>query len=309
MFAHTSSAKSQMSADLQEEKGFDLMVCVKVVLWVVGCGWWRWRLWAVAVAMAGESAVSRVKKSTSSKCQTESKSKVDSPSVIDTEDTSPYIHQQKNTYIQFSTMTDVIKPGIPLGDIQHKALEHDIRVAQTQKEIKHARRNSDIIDTYRAELLEKVHAHIDELEHLNQSRKRTSIFKDEMMVKVNEHLAEIEKEQHKKDEVALLKEELLTKVHAHTDELEKMDAKRADLSHYKAELLQKVEAHTKEMEHAHAKEAQVQKFSDEMKLKVREHEAHYADRLKMMDNLRDDITHSARSFYGGAYCVDESESF
>ena len=62
----------------------------------------------------------------------------------------------------------------------------------------------------------------------------------------------------------------------------------------------------KEIQYAHEKEAQVHKFCEEMKVKVREHEAHFADRLKMMEALRDDITESARNFYGGAYCVDES---
>jgi predicted Holliday junction resolvase-like endonuclease len=85
-----------------------------------------------------------------------------------------------------------------------------------------------------------------------------------------------------------------------------MDAKKADLSKYKAELLAKVDAHAKEIEHAHEKEAQVHKFSEEMKMKVREHESHFAARMKMMESLKDDITKSARSFYGGAYCVDES---
>ena len=127
-----------------------------------------------------------------------------------------------------------------------------------------------------------------------------------MLKKVHEHLAEIEKEQHKKEEVARLKEELLAKVHTHAEELEKMDAKRADLNKYKAELLAKVEEHAKEIEHAHEKEAQVRKFSEEMKVKALEHEAHYADRVKMMESLKDDITKSARNFYGGAYCVDES---
>ena len=219
-------------------------------------------------------------------------------------------HQyQKSIHSQcIWTMTDtsVIRSGIPLGEIQHAALEHDIRTVQTHKEIEQAHEKSHILDTYRAELLQKVNVHVNELQHLNESRKRTSIFKDEMLKKVHEHLAEIEKEQHKKEEVARLKEELLAKVHTHAEELEKMDAKRADLNKYKAELLAKVEEHAKEIEHAHEKEAQVRKFSEEMKVKALEHEAHYADRVKMMESLKDDITKSARNFYGGAYCVDES---
>lgn len=202
--------------------------------------------------------------------------------------------------------TTVIRSGIPLGDIQHAALEHDIRTVQTHKEIEQAREKSHILDTYRAELLKKVNAHIDELQHLHESRRRTSMFKDEMMEKVHDHLAEIAKEQHKKEEVARIKEELMAKVHAHAEELEKMDAKKGDLSKYKAELLARVEEHAKEVEHAHEKEAQVHKFSEEMKTKVREHEAHYKERIEKMEALKADITNSARNFYGGAFCVDEN---
>ena len=85
-----------------------------------------------------------------------------------------------------------------------------------------------------------------------------------------------------------------------------IDAKKSDLSQYKAELLAKVDERLQEIEHAHEKEAQVQKFSDEMKIKVREHEAHLADRAKMMESVKDDIIKSAKNFYGGAYCVDEN---
>lgn len=214
--------------------------------------------------------------------------------------TSPPIH--------FWMMTDstVIRSVIPLGEIQHAALEHDIRQAQTHKELIRSNQKSDILDTYRAELLEKVNAHICELQHLNESSKRTSIFKGEMMEKVNEHLAEVEKEQHKKEEVARLREELIAKVHAHAEELDRIDAKKSNLSLYKAELLAKVDERAQEIEHAHQKEAQVQKFSDEMKIKVHEHEAHLADRANMMESLKEDIIKSARNFYGGAYCVDES---
>ncbi|KAL3782120.1 hypothetical protein HJC23_005382 [Cyclotella cryptica] len=200
----------------------------------------------------------------------------------------------------------VIRSAIPLGEIQHAALEHDIRQAQTQKELIRSSQKSHLLDTYRAELLEKVNAHISELQHLNDSRKRTSIFKGEMMEKVDEHLAEIEKEQHKKEEVARLKEELMAKVHAHAEELDRIDAKKSNLTQYKAELLSKVDERVQEIEHAHEKEAQVRLFSEEMKVKVREHEAHLMDRAKMMESLKDDIMNSARNFYGGAYCVDES---
>jgi chromosome segregation ATPase len=204
-------------------------------------------------------------------------------------------------------MTDTVtRSSIPLGEIQHAALEHEVRTAASQKELVSSRRKSDILDTYRAELLQKVNAHITELEHLDESRKRTSVFKNEMMQKVQEHLEEIEKEQHKKEEVARIKEELMAKVHEHAEELERMDAKKTDLSHYKSELLARVDERAKEIEHAHEKEAQVHKFSEEMKIKVREHEAHLADRAKMMETVKNDVMKAARTFYGGAYCTDES---
>lgn len=104
-------------------------------------------------------------------------------------------------------MTDVhvTRAGIPLGHIQHAALEHDIRTVQTHKELNRSHEKSHILDTYRAELLQKVNAHLEELHHLEESRERTARFKEEMMIKVNEHLAEVEKEQSKMEEVARLK--------------------------------------------------------------------------------------------------------
>jgi hypothetical protein len=197
-----------------------------------------------------------------------------------------------------TTMSDV--RIIPQQEIQHAALEHEIRTLQTRTELERSHKKSASLDTYRAELLEKVHQHLDELHHLEESRERTGQFKEEMLAKVNEHLAELEMENAKKEEVAKIKEELLDKVHRHAEELERVYAKRADLETYKSELLAKAEEHMRDVELAHEKEAQVRRFSMEMKQKYVEkymqHEAHLAERANVEESLKKEIVNEAKSY-------------
>jgi chromosome segregation ATPase len=188
---------------------------------------------------------------------------------------------------------------VPQREIQRAALEHDIRTAQTQNELLQSHKKSASLDTYRAELLNKVHDHLEELEHLEESKVRTAHFKAELLAKVHEHMDELERGNAKKEEVARIKAELMEKVHRHAEELEQMDAKRADLATYKSELLAKAEEHVRDVKLAHEKEAQVRRFSLEMKEKVKEHEAHLVERENATHSLMTDIIQKARSYYGG----------
>ena len=188
---------------------------------------------------------------------------------------------------------------VPQREIQHAALEHDIRTAQTQNELLQSHKKSASLDTYRAELLNKVHDHLEELEHLEESKVRTAQFKAELLAKVHEHMDELERGNAKKEEVARIKAELMEKVHRHAEELDQMDAKRADLATYKSELLAKAEEHVRYVKLAHEKEAQVRRFSLEMKEKVKDHEAHLVERENATHSLMTDIIQKARSYYGG----------
>lgn len=204
-------------------------------------------------------------------------------------------------------MTDVHSMSIPSqGEIQHAALEHDIRTAQTHTEMNAAhKRSASQLETYRDELMSKVHAHLAELHQLDETKERTSVFKAEMLAKVDEHMAELGKEEAKKEEVAKIKSELLAKVHRHAEELEQLDAKKADLATYKTELLSRAEEHVKEVEMAHEKEVQVRRFSMEMLEKLKEHEAHIAERAKVAEKLKTEIVKEARSYStnGGGFEV------
>ncbi len=194
------------------------------------------------------------------------------------------------------TMSDV-RLIIPQQEIQHAALEHDIRTVQTRMELERSHKKSASLDTYRTELLSKVHEHLDELRHLEESKERTSQFKEEMLAKVNEHMAELEMEHAKMEEVAKIKEELMDKVHRHAEELERVDAKKADLETYKSELLAKAEEHMRDVELAHEKEAQVRRFSLELKEKYMQHEAHLVERAKVAESLKKEIVNEARSYF------------
>jgi len=200
--------------------------------------------------------------------------------------------------LKFDSMSEpVIKlHNIPPGDIQHGALEHDIRTIQTRQELDRSVEKSKQLDTYRKELLEKVNKHLDELHQLDERKERTSVFKNEMLCKVNEHIADIEKEHAKKEEVAKFKAELIAKVHEHAEELDKMDATKVNLTLYKTELMAKVEEHTKEWEHAQEKAEQVRRLSAEMIEKVNEFQAHLAERARLTETLKKSIMKEAKSF-------------
>ncbi len=184
---------------------------------------------------------------------------------------------------------------MPQQEIQHAALEHDIRTVQTRMELERSHKKSASMDTYRAELLSKVHTHLDELRHLEDSKERTSQFKEEMLAKVNEHMAELEMENAKKVEVARIKGELMDKVHRHAEEIERADAKKEDLETYKLELLAKAEEHMQDVELAHEKEAQVRRFSLELKEKYMQREVHLAERSNGAESLKKKIVNEARS--------------
>lgn len=190
-------------------------------------------------------------------------------------------------------------PSIPQQEIQHAALEHDIRTVQTRTETNLSRRKSLVLDTYRTELFAKVDDHLAELHHLEESRERTAQFKEEMLAKVNEHLAELERESAKVAEVSRIKGELLYGVHRHAKELERMDDAyyigwgEESIGTYKDELLERAEAHVTEMELAHEKGVQVRRFSLEMREKIKEHEAHLAERAEVAAKLKREIIKEA----------------
>ncbi|KAL3768560.1 hypothetical protein ACHAW5_004971 [Stephanodiscus triporus] len=184
-------------------------------------------------------------------------------------------------------------------EIQNAALEHDIRTAQTRIALNQSHKKSSSLDTYRAELLSKVHEHLDEVEHLEASKVRTANIKAELLAKVHEHMDELEMEHAKKEEVARIKAELMEKVHRHAEELEQMDAKRANLATYKSELLAKAEEHIRDVEQAREKKAQVRRLSLEMKEKVKQHEAHLVAREKATESLMTEIVKAAESFHNG----------
>ena len=102
--------------------------------------------------------------------------------------------------------------GIPVRDIQHAALEHDVRAFPTRRESDKAHEKAHELDAYRTELMTKVHEHIAELHAMEDAAERTAVFKEEMLGKVHEHMEELEKEEAKKDEVAKIKGELMEKV-------------------------------------------------------------------------------------------------
>ncbi|KAL3768556.1 hypothetical protein ACHAW5_004967 [Stephanodiscus triporus] len=187
---------------------------------------------------------------------------------------------------------------------QNAALEHDIRTAQTRIALNQSHKKSSSLDTYRAELLSKVHDHLDEVEHLEASKVRTANIKAELLAKVHEHMDELEMEHAKKEEVARIKAELMEKVHRHAEELEQMDAKRANLATYKSELLAKAEEHIRDVEQAREKKAQVRRLSLEMKEKVKQHEAHLVAREKATESLMTEIVKAAESFYKGVYTAE-----
>jgi len=192
-------------------------------------------------------------------------------------------------------MTDNAR-RIPLGEIQHAALEHDIRVNPTLTEFERSHEKYHVLETYCTELVDKVHEHLEELHRLDMSKERTAQFKEEMMNKVNEHMEELEKEDRKKEEVARIKAELMERVHLHAEELEQLDAKRADLATYKAELLARAEEHMKDVELAREKGVQVRRFSLEMAEKIKQHDAHLAERANLVDTLKKEIITEARSY-------------
>lgn len=101
-------------------------------------------------------------------------------------DTSWRHNERRTPTRHFLTMTTSTLAIVP-QEIQHAALVHEIHVAPSRIELHQSHKKSASLDTYRAELLSKVHDHLDEIHHLEDTMNRTAKFKDELLAKVHSH--------------------------------------------------------------------------------------------------------------------------